>query len=125
MRLRLFMSRPARFPAPTYILEYERGCGEDVVGARRRLLAGGMRGGAGPWNFDRGHLSNGLSAVYRRVSSDRLREFLPATLIETFRMARFVPREDCMKGVRLMKIVVWKSPKALCGLLRRMFGIKE
>jgi len=24
-----------------------------------------------------------------------------------------------------MKIVVWKSPKALCGLLRRLFGIKE
>ena len=24
-----------------------------------------------------------------------------------------------------MKIVVWKSPKALCGLLRRLFGIRE
>lgn len=24
-----------------------------------------------------------------------------------------------------MKIVVWKSPKALSGILRRLFGIKE
>lgn len=24
-----------------------------------------------------------------------------------------------------MKVVVWKSPKALCGILRLLFGIKK
>jgi hypothetical protein len=32
---------------------------------------------------------------------------------------------DGKKGGGLMKIVVWKSPKVLSGLLRRLFKIKE
>ena len=27
--------------------------------------------------------------------------------------------------ITIMKIVIWKSPKALSGILRKIFGIKE
>ena len=29
------------------------------------------------------------------------------------------------KGVCVMKVVVWKSPKFLCGILKVLFGIKK
>jgi hypothetical protein len=53
--------------------------------------------------------------VYCRASSDCLRKRLSQALI------RVLFEKECV----FMKIVVWKSPKALCGLLRRLFGIKE
>ena len=48
---------------------------------RRWRLAGRMRGGAGRGNFDRGDLSDGMSAVSRRLPFDRLRKRLLAALI--------------------------------------------
>jgi len=35
------------------------------------------------------------------------------------------PVADGKKGENTMRIVVWKSPKMLSGILRRLFKIKE
>ena len=37
---------------------------------------------------------------------------------------RVIPAAPHVKGRRLMKIVVWKSPKALRGILRALFRVK-
>ena len=31
----------------------------------------------------------------------------------------------CTIGGIIMKVVIWKSPRYLCGMLRRMFGIRD
>ena len=68
------------------------------------VLSGHLRAGAGTGDLHRCHFSGGLSDVSGRVASRRLRLGLYP--------------ED-------LKIVVWKSPKALCGVLRLLFGIKD
>ena len=53
-------------------------------------------------------LGLGIADVPGGVSADRLRDRM-------------------LKGreVKTMKIVIWKAPRCLRGLLRRMFGIRE
>ena len=71
------------------------------------VLSGHLRAGAGTGDLYRCHFPGGLSDVSGRVASGRLRLGL-------------YPEE-----VSGLKIVVWKSPKALCGVLRLLFGIKD
>ena len=74
----------------------------------RRLDHRHLRAGIGTGHPDRGRLSCGVSDVSGGVSADRLRDRM-------------------LKGreVTTMKIVIWKAPRCLRGLLRRMFGIRE
>ena len=71
------------------------------------VLSGHLCAGTGAGDLHRCHFSGGLSDVFGRVASRRLRLGL-------------YPEE-----VSELKIVVWKSPKALCGVLRLLFGIKD
>ena len=71
------------------------------------VLSGHLRAGAGTGDLHCCHFPGGLSDVSGRVASRRLRLGL-------------YPEE-----VSGLKIVVWKSPKALCGVLRLLFGIKD
>ena len=98
----------------------EKGGGEHVsrfwtaparTAARRRAVAlrGTVRAGAGAGHFCRGRFSGGGADVSGRVSSHLLRHRLFAQIL----------------GGMDMKIVVWKSPKMLSALLRRVFGVKE
>ena len=72
-------------------------------------LCGTVRTGAGARHFCRGRISGGCANVSGRVSSHLLRHRLFAQIL----------------GGMDMKIVVWKSPKMLSALLRRVFGVKE
>ena len=54
--------------------------------------------------------SRGRAAVRRRLSSDFLRD-------------RMHP--PVLMGGEEVKIVIWKSPKAISALLRRLFGIRD
>ena len=75
---------------------------------RRTLCFGTVCGGAGERNPHRRRVSRGGTVVSGGVSAHRLRLRLLSTL------ERSAP----------MNIVVWKSPKALRGIFRRLFGIK-
>ncbi|MBE7002931.1 MAG: stage V sporulation protein SpoVM [Ruminococcaceae bacterium] len=68
-----------------------------------------MRACPGSGDRDRCDFSRGLYHVSRCVPSHILRDRPDQTAI----------------GGETMKIVVWKSPKALSGILRRLFGIKK
>lgn len=67
-----------------------------------------VRTGPGAGDPDRRHLPGWCADVPGGVSADRLRDRM-------------------LKGreVTTMKIVIWKAPRCLRGLLRRMFGIRE
>ena len=75
-----------------------------------RALRGTVRPGAGARHFCRGRFSGGGADVSGRVSSHRLRHRL---------FAQILGRDS------EMKIVVWKSPKALSALLRCVFGVRK
>ena len=77
--------------------------------AGRRLVHRRFRGGAGGRDFDRGDFSCGCADVPGGLCADRLRPCLLQAV------------ERSMD----MNIVVWKSPKALRGILRRLFKIKD
>ena len=64
-----------------------------------------------PWTGDFGgrHISGGRTDVFGFVSADRLWLLLSETL----------------KEVRRVKIVIWKAPKLLRGILVRIFAIQE
>lgn len=64
--------------------------------------------GLGLGDPDRRHLPGGRADVPGGVSADRLRD-------------RMLEGREVM----CMKIVIWKAPRCLRGLLRRMFGIQE
>ena len=81
--------------------------------------AGHLRGGAGGRHPDRGHLSGGGADVSGRVSSHLLRHRLPAQILILVEKGMNIGRG------KSMKIVIWKSPKVLSSLLRRVFGVKE
>ena len=93
------------------ILDQEGG-GEDVRRrpGRRLLAAGDLRGGAGRGHSDRGHLSGGRADVSGGGAADCLRLGLLPAVVE--------------RGGEGMNIVVWKSPKALRGILRKLFRVK-
>ena len=105
------LSRPGSHPLSRRIYwgrgrERER----DVSLERRRVPPWDLCHRPGVWDPYRGHLSGGGAAVSGRVPSHRLRlRLLPTPL----------------KGEGSMRIVVWKSPKALRGLLRRLFRVEE
>lgn len=69
---------------------------------------GNLRGGAGGWDSNCRHLSCGLFDVPGSCLADRLRN----------RLLQAIGKEI------YMNIVVWKSPKALRGILRRLFKVK-
>ena len=71
------------------------------------VLFGHLRAGTWAGDLHRRHLSSGLSDVSGRVASRRLRLGLYS------------------EEVSGLRIVVWRSPKALCGVLRLLFGIKD
>ena len=88
------------------ILPIEEGYYETVeLRARHRDL----RAGSGLGNPRRRHISGGLPDVYCGVSAHCLRCMLPAAL----------------KGGREVKIIVWKAPAFLRGILRCLFCPKE
>lgn len=76
---------------------------------KRRLLDfGNLRSGAGGRHFDRRYFSHRVFNVSGGVFTDRMRLcLLPA-----------------LERRRNMNIVVWKSPKALRGILRKLFHVK-
>ena len=52
--------------------------------------------------------------------------FLPFLWARAFSLRPFFPRECLLETVERsmdMNIVVWKSPKALCGILKKLFKI--
>ena len=72
------------------------------------LAFGRLCGGAGSRDSDRGNFSGGRADVSGSSAADCLRLcLLPA-----------------LERRRCMNIVVWKSPKALRGILRKLFRIK-
>jgi hypothetical protein len=73
--------------------------------------AGDLRGGIRRRDSDRGDLPGGRTAVCGRVPFDRLR----LCLLQILNIGKEYPT---------MQIVIWKSPKALSGILRRLFKIK-
>ena len=76
---------------------------------RRGLLGfGRVRGGAGSRDPDRSHFPGGSADVSGVYPADRVR----------LRLLQAVRKE------RQMNIVVWKSPKALSGILRKLFHVK-
>ena len=96
--------------APADILDQRKGGAAYVSWQRgRRLLdTGRLRGGAGRGHPHCRHFSRGGAAVPGGVFADRVR----------LRLLQALER-SCH-----MNIVVWKSPKALRGILRRLFKIK-
>lgn len=62
-------------------------------------------------DFDRGHFPYGSTAVFGCIFTDRMR----------LRLLQAVTQ----KGENVMNIVVWKSPRALQGLLRRLFRLPK
>ena len=60
----------------------------------------------------------GGADVSGRVSSHLLRHRLPAQILTSVEKGMNIGRKS-------MKIVVWKSPKVLSSLLRRVFGVRE
>jgi len=72
-------------------------------------LRGAVCIGAGARHFYRGCFSGWGADVSGRISSHSLWAWLFAQIL----------------GGKSMKIIVWKSPKALSSLLRRMFGVRE
>ena len=77
---------------------------------RRLLAAGYVRSGSGGRNPHYGNFPGGSSVVPGGIRTHRVRLRLLQALAE--------------KGAVSMNIVVWKSPKALRGILRRLFGVK-
>lgn len=73
------------------------------------LDAGFLCGGAGSWYPDRGNFPRGGIAVFSGVLVDCMWLRLLSALGRSAEM----------------NIVVWKSPKALRGILRRLFKIHE
>ena len=80
---------------------------------------GTVRAGAGAGHFCRGRFSGGGADVSGRVSSHLLRHRLPAQILTLVEKGMNIGRG------KSMKIVVWKSPKVLSSLLRRVFGVRE
>ena len=74
------------------------------------LDTGRLCGGAGGRDPDCGDLSGRGADVFGGGPADCVRLRLLQALAE--------------KGAVSMNIVVWKSPKALRGILRRLFGVK-
>ena len=68
-----------------------------------------LRVGAGTWDLCRGDLSHRMPFVYRGIFAHCLR----LDVCET------------VKGGKKMKVVIWKSPKALRGILKRLFKMEE
>lgn len=93
-----------------YILWQMRGGAVYVSRQSSWLLASGvLRHRTGLRNLNRGDLSYRSAAVSGSFFADRLW----LRLLPTLRKENF------------MNIVVWKSPKALRGILRKLFRIKE
>ena len=70
-------------------------------------MSGDLRFGVGTWHFYRGGISCRRIDVSGGLPVDRL----------WYRMLE--------KEVRQVKIIVWKAPRMLRGILRHTFGIKE
>ena len=60
-----------------------------------------------------------IADVSGRISSHLLRHRLPAQILTSVEKGMNIGRG------KSMKIVVWKSPKVLSSLLRRVFGVRE
>ena len=96
---------------PCYVYTVSRkGCG-CCVWKRWESDFGDLCSGAGGRDSDFCNFPGGCTAVSRGISVDCLRMCLLQILK--------------MEGGLVMQIVVWKSPKALGGLLRRIFKIKR
>ena len=74
-----------------------------------RAGRGHLRAGIGLGNPCRRHIPGGLPDVYSGVSAHCLRHMLPAAV----------------KGGKKMRIIVWKAPAFLRGILRCIFCGKE
>ncbi|MCI8398797.1 MAG: hypothetical protein HFF90_05300 [Oscillibacter sp.] len=70
--------------------------------------AGDIFCGSGGWDSDCRYFSGRCAAVFGGVPFDKLR-------------LRLLPQ---VKGGSGVNIVVWKSPKMLRGILRKLFGVK-
>jgi len=82
-------------------------------------LRGAVCIGAGTRHFYHGCFSGWGADVSGRVSSHLLRHRLPAQILTLVEKGMNIGRG------KSMKIVVWKSPKVLSSLLRRVFGVRE
>ena len=98
-------------PAFLRILDYRK---ERAGNVSREGLLGHwrLRHCVGSRNHDRGDLSGGSAVVFGSVPFDCLRDQLLQAVLRR-------------EGGAFMQIVIWKSPKALRGILRRFFKIKE
>ena len=90
-----------------------------TAAVRPVALRGCLRAGAGARYFHCGCFSGGGADVSGRVSSHLLRHRLPAQILTLVEKGMNIGRG------KSMKIVVWKSPKGLSSLLRRVFGVRE
>ena len=85
----------------------EQGRDDDEKGEMRQH-SGNVRAGSRPGDSDRGRIPDVYTDGDRGDPADRLRHIMSETI-----------------GGKEMKIVVWKAPKMLRGILARFFGIRS